>query len=320
MHLWRIYEGHMNRDTLKRWIDNPWKIAISLARRGWLDFLPDKTYLTIMYRANFGKRLDWENPKTFNEKLQWLKLNDKNPTYCQMVDKYDAKQFAADKIGSEYVVPALGGPWDSFDEIDFDALPEQFVLKTTHDCGGVWICRDKTNLDYQLVKEFIQRHLQRNYYLTCREWPYKDVKPRIFAEEYLSAMEGDLKDYKFFCFNGVPKIMFIASERQSKVEETKFDFYDMDFNQLPIINGHPNSPHQLKRPENFECMKDLASVLSDGIPHLRVDFYESDGRLYLGELTFSHWGGFVPFEPNEWDETIGAWLTLPPKEEGRDHE
>lgn len=301
----------MDKNTLKKWMNNPWKIGISFARRGWLNALPDKQYLSILYRANFKKRIDWKNPKTFNEKLQWLKLYDRKPIYCEMVDKYAAKQFVAEKIGSEYVVPALAGPWDNFDEIDFDALPDRFVLKTTHDSGGVFICKDKKTMDYAAAKTLMQKHLRRNYYLTHREWPYKNVKPRIFAEEYLSGADKDLKDYKFFCFNGVPKLMFIASERQSENNETKFDFFDMEFNHLPIINGHPNAKKAPARPEHFEQMKQLSSVLSQGVPHVRVDFYECDGRLYFGELTFSHWGGFVPFEPSQWDDILGSWIELP---------
>lgn len=302
----------MNRNTIKRWIDNPWRIGRSLARHHWLIYLPDKVYLTIMYRAYHGKKLHWKTPGTFNEKLQWLKLYDRDPSYSTMVDKYESKQFVSERIGSQYVVPLLGGPWESFDEIDFDALPEQFVLKTTHDCGGVWICTDKRNLNKKAARAFLQKHLNSNYYLTGREWPYKDVKPRIFAEEYLSELkDDDLRDYKFFCFDGIPKLMFVASERQSKGVETKFDFFDMDFQHLPIINGHPNSSKPIVKPKNFELMKELAAVLSKGIPHLRVDFYECSGRLYLGELTFSHWSGFVPFEPEEWDEKIGSWINLP---------
>lgn len=301
----------MKKDTLKKWVSNPWRIAISFARRGWLNQLSDKAYLSLVYRANMKKKMNWKNPGTFNEKLQWLKLYDRNPQYCEMVDKFAAKAWVEAKIGSEYVVPALAGPWENFDEIDFDALPNQFVLKTTHDSGGVVICKDKKTFDFDKVKEFLHKHLHNNYYLTCREWPYKDVKPRIFAEQYLSELNDDLKDYKFFCFHGVPKLMFVASERQSQDSETKFDFYDMDFNHLPIINGHPNSTQTIQKPQNFEKMKELAAILSTGIPHLRVDFYECNGKIYLGELTFSHWGGFVPFEPEEWDETIGSWLTLP---------
>lgn len=301
----------MNKNTLKLWVKNPQEIVKFLALRGLLKFLPDKLYLTIQYRANLGKKINWKNPTTFNEKLQWLKIYDRNPIYSTMVDKYEAKQYAADRIGSQYVVPLLAGPWDSFDEIDFDALPEQFVLKTTHDCGGVWICKDKKSMDRQAAKEFLERHLKRDYYTIGREWPYKNVKPRIFAETFLTGLEGDLQDYKFFCFDGVPKLMFIASERQSEDQETKFDFFDMDFNHLPIMNGHPNSSKKILRPEYFELMKELASVLSQGVPQLRVDFYECEGKLYLGELTFSHWNGFMPFEPEEWDETLGSWIQLP---------
>lgn len=302
----------MNRNTMKRWAKNPWQIGKSLARRGWLKNLPDQVYLSIMYRAYIGKKMNWKNPRTFNEKLQWLKIYDRNPLYSKMVDKFEVKQFAAERIGSQHIVPSLGGPWESFEEIDFDALPEQFVLKTTHDSGGVWICKDKQNLDKQSVKDFLTKHLQHNYYLNGREWPYKNVKPRIFAETFLSEMEDDdLRDYKFFCFDGVPKLMFVASQRQSTNQETKFDFFDMDFNHLPIINGHPNSEQPVIRPENFERMKELAAILSVGIPHLRVDFYECDSQLYLGELTFSHWSGFIPFEPEEWDERLGSWINLP---------
>lgn len=302
----------MNKNTIKKWKENPWRIVNSFARRGWLNNFGDKAYLSLIYRAALGKKINWKAPKTFNEKLQWLKLYDRNPLYSMMVDKYEAKEYAANKIDSKYIVPALGGPWDSFEEIEFDKLPDEFVLKTTHDCGGVVICKNKAEFDKSYAKRFIDRHLQRNYYLTCREWPYKNVKPKIFAEKYLSDIDsGELRDYKFFCFDGVPKLMFIASERQSKDQETKFDFYDMEFNHLPIMNGHPNSASVIECPVNFEKMKELASELSKGIPHLRVDFYESNGKLYLGELTFFHWGGLVPFEPAEWDEILGSWIKLP---------
>ena len=304
----------MNRNTIKRLCKNPWLIGVSLSRRGLLDFLPDKQYIDVMYRARFERKMDWDNPKTFNEKLQWLKLYDRQNIYSVMADKYEAKQYAADKIGESYIVPALAGPWDRFDEINFDALPNQFVLKTTHDCGGVVICKDKASFDRVEAKKFLERHLKMNYYLNCREWPYKNIKPRIFAEEYLADMDaGDLKDYKFFCFNGVPKLMFIASERQSK-EITRFDFYDMDFNHLDLINGQPNSLKEIIKPEKFELMKDLAATLSAGIPHIRVDFYEINGHVYLGEMTFYHYGGFVPFQPAEWDVKIGEWLELPKRE------
>lgn len=302
----------MNKYTLKRWIENPWQIGTSMARKGLLDCLSDKAYLSIMYRANFGKKLNWKNPVTFNEKLQWLKLYDRKSVYRTMVDKFESKQYVAERAGWEYVVPVVGGPWDSFDEIDFDTLPERFVLKTTHDCGGVWICKDKASLDHAAARRFIETHLKNNYYLHCREWPYKDVKPRVFAEQYLeNSGDRDLREYKFFCFDGVPRLMFVASQRQDQNQETKFDFFDMEFHHLPIINGHPNSDCEIECPAHFAQMKQIAAELSQGIPHLRVDLYEASGQIYVGELTFSHWGGFVPFEPEAWDEQLGAWLTLP---------
>ena len=297
---------------IKKILKNPWCIAKSFARRGWLDFLPDKAYISVMYRANLGRPMNWRAPGTYTEKLQWLKLYDRKPVYEKMVDKYEAKLYIAGKVGAEYVPELVGGPWNSFDEIDFDALPDKFVIKTTHDCGGVWICSDKSRLDVEAAKAFINRHMQENYYRRHREWSYKNIKPRIFAEEYLEDLaDGELRDYKFFTFGGVPKMLFIASERQNPDVPTKFDFFDTDFNRLPIVNGQPNSDKPVRKPECFEKMKELAAILSADAPQLRVDFFECNGRLYVGELTFFHYAGFVPFEPEEWDRTIGAWLVLP---------
>lgn len=277
--------------------------------------LNDEEFLKKKFRLCIGKELNLENPQTFNEKLQWLKLYDRKPEYTQMVDKYEAKKWIAERIGEEYIIPTLS-VWDSFDEIDFDKLPNQFVLKTTHDSGGVVICRDKNNFDKKEAKKKLEKSLKRNYYWHGREWPYKNVKPRILAEVYMVDESGyELKDYKFFCFNGKMKVFFVAKDRQKEGEETKFDFFDENFEHLPFTNGHPNSEPPYFKPENFEKMKELAEKLSQGIPHLRVDFYNINGRIYLGELTFSHWSGFVPFEPEEWDYTLGSWLELPKKGE-----
>lgn len=255
------------KDRLDIYRKNPWRMAKGLARRGWLMFLSDKAYLSIMYRANLGKRLNWKNPKTYNEKLQWLKLYDRKPIYNKMVDKYEAKQYIAERVGAQYVPLVVGGPWRSFDEINFDRLPERFVLKTTHDCGGVWICKDKNKLDVDKAKAFLNQHMEDNYYRRHREWPYKNIQPRIFAEEYLEGMaDGDLRDYKFFTFHGVPKMMFVASERQDPNAETKFDFFDMDYCHLPIVQGHPNSDMQIAKPVHFEKMKEIAGVLSKETP------------------------------------------------------
>ena len=280
--------------------------------------MDDEEYIKRMFKLTMGYKLDLDNPKTYNEKLQWLKLNYHNPECVVAVDKYLSKQYVADKIGEQYVVP-LYGVWDSFDEIDFDSLPEQFVLKTTHDCGGVVVCKGKNSFDKKSAKAFLEKHLKHEYFYHCREWPYKQVKPRIIAEKFMkdskNQSEEGLTDYKFFCFDGEPKAMFIATDRARKDTETKFDFFDMEFNHLPFTNGHPNSDKEIKKPEKFELMIELSKKLSQGFPHVRVDFYESEGNIYFGELTFFHWGGMVPFEPKEWDETFGEWITLPKKME-----
>lgn len=278
--------------------------------RGYLFWIPDMLYVKMIYRMRMGKRLNLRNPKTFNEKLQWLKLYDRKPEYTTMVDKYEVKKYVADKIGAEHIIPTLG-VWDRFEEIDFDTLPDQFVLKCTHDSGGLVICRDKANLDREAAKDKINKSLKQNYYYHGREWPYKHVKPRIIAEQYMVDESGyELKDYKFFSFDGVTRAMFIASDRFTEGEETKFDFFDMDFNHLPFMNGHPNATHELMRPQSFDQMREFADKLSEGIPQVRVDFYDINGKIYFGELTFAHWSGLVPFEPEEWDCRFGEWIDL----------
>ena len=278
-----------------------------------LRVIPDSVYLRIVFKRNMKKRLDLKCPKTFNEKLQWLKLYDRNPMYTLMVDKYSVKKYVADRIGEQYIVPTLG-VWDKFEDIQFDKLPDQFVLKCTHDSGGLVIVRDKNNLDREVTKAKINKSLGRNYFWSGREWPYKNVKPRIIAEQYMEDTKtAELRDYKFFCFSGVAKALFIATERQKENEETKFDFFDMDFKHLPFTNGHPNADVLPKKPEKFEEMKLLAEKLSQNIPHLRVDFYEVNGKVYFGELTFSHWSGMVPFNPEAWDRIFGNWIKLPEK-------
>jgi len=286
---------------------------IYLSRLGLLNNMDDEKYLKRLYRFEMGKNLCLESPETFNEKLQWLKLYDRKPEYTTMVDKHEVKKYIEKLIGGKYIIPTLG-IWDRFEDIDFDALPNQFVLKCTHDSGGLAICKDKKTFDKEAAKERIDKSLKRNYYYSGREWPYKNVRPRIIAEKYMEDEETkELRDYKFFCFNGVPKIMFVATERQKQGEETKFDFFDMDYNHLDFRNGHPNATVWPAKPTRFDEMKTLAEKLSRGIPHLRVDFYEVNGKVYFGELTLSHWSGMVPFEPEEWDYRLGEWIKLPEK-------
>lgn len=273
--------------------------------------LPTKMYVKMLFRVCMGYKLNLDNPRTYNEKLQWLKVYYCNPDYTKMVDKVDAKEYVASIVGDKYIIPTLG-VYDNANEIDFDALPNQFVLKCTHDSGVVIICRDKTKLDKESATKRLNKNLKRKYYCWSREWSYKDIKPRIIAEQYMEDESGyELKDYKFFCFDGEPKALFIASDRSNPNEETKFDFFDMDFNHLPFTNGHPNSVKEVKKPKGFEEMKALAAKLSKNIPHVRVDFYDINGQVYFGEMTFFHWSGLVAFEPMKWDNIFGDWLKLP---------
>ena len=281
-----------------------------LCARGFYNRWSDERVIKKKFKLKFGYDLDLENPQTFNEKLQWLKLYDRKPEYSLMVDKYEAKKLAADKIGEEYLIPTLG-VWESFDDIDFSKLPEKFVLKCTHDSGSIVICKNKAAFDVDAARKKLSKAMKRNYYYGEREWPYKSLKPRIIAEEFMvDGKTEELRDYKFFCFNGEAKMLFIATGRQSG-EEVKFDFFDMDFNHLPIKNGHPNATTPPEKPETFEQMKEIAAKLSEGIPQVRVDLYEINGRIYFGELTFAHFGGFVKIEPKEWDEKMGKWVLLP---------
>lgn len=283
------------------------------AKQPFFRYVPDKLALKIQYKNVFNKKLDLKNPQTFNEKLQWLKLYDRRPEYTTMVDKYAAKKWVADRIGEEYIIPTLG-IWDSFDEIDFDALPDQFVLKCTHSSGDIVICRDKASFDKAAAKAKMMCFLNKDFYLIAREWPYKNVRRRIMAEQYMEDSETrELRDYKIFTFNGVAKILFVASDRLTPGEETKFDFFNTEYRHLDIVNGHPNSEVLPKRPKHLKEMIQLAEKLGGGIPQVRVDFYEINGRIYFGEMTFFHWSGFKAFEPDEWDKTLGDWTALPKK-------
>ena len=283
-------------------------------RRGLKGKTNAKEFLKKEYRFLMGKDLDLGNPKLYTEKLQWLKLYDHRPEYTTMVDKYTVKQYVAERIGEEYVIPLLG-VWERVEDIDFDTLPDQFVLKTTHDSGGLVICKDKSQLDIQAAKKKLAYFLNRRYYDYNREWPYKNVKPRIIAEAYMEdSTYRELRDYKFFTFGGVPKVLYIAQGR-GKGEPTVADFFDMEFNHLPFTIDHDMANIPPKKPENFELMQELAAKLSQGTPQLRVDFYEVDGKVYFGEMTFFHCSGFAPFHPEEWDRTFGDWVVLPPARE-----
>ena len=297
---------------IKRILRNPSRILEYLIGQRCISrFFSDKTYISLKYRLVFGKKLDLENPKTYNEKLQWLKLYNRKDEYTTMVDKFAVREYVANKIGEEYLIPSLG-VWDNPEDINFDELPDEFVLKCNHNSGvGMCICKDKSKLDIEKVKKELKKGLEQDYYMTNREWPYKNVPRKIIAEKFMVDESGtELKDYKFFCFDGKPHFLFIATDRNTPGEETKFDFFDMDFNHLDFTNGHPNSDKTIEKPKGFEEMKELACKLSEGLPHARIDFYDINGQVYFGEITFFHWSGIVPFNPEEWDYKFGELINL----------
>ena len=263
--------------------------------------VPLKWALEDGYYEVFGRRPDLNRPRRYTEKLQKMILHDHNPLYHRLVDKAEVKSYVSSLIGEEHIIPTLG-VWSRAEDIDWDSLPDCFVLKCTHDSGSALICRDKASFDREAASEKLRAALSRDYWKVSREWAYKGVKPRIIAEAYLG---DDVADYKFFCFNGKPELLFVATERQKEGEEVKFDFFDMSFNHLDIRNGHPNASVPPARPEHFEEMKDLAARLSAGLSQVRVDFYELGGKVYFGEYTFYHFRGLVPFEPDGWDVKIG---------------
>ena len=278
-------------------------------------FLPDKIYLRLNYRFSLGQKLNLNNPVSYNEKLQWLKLYYRRPEFTSYVDKSLVKDYVKDKIGEQYLIPTLG-VWETLGDIDWDGLPNKFVLKSTNAGGnyGVVICKDKITFDKEDAIKKLKISLALNLYKISREWPYKNVKPRIIAEQYMEdSVTKELRDYKFFCFDGVVKALFVGTERQKPGEDVKFDFFDENYNHLPFKQGHEHAAQIPAKPKSFELMKELASKLSKGIPHVRVDLYEVDGHPYFGEMTFFHFGGLVPFEPAEWDYKFGEWLTLPKK-------
>lgn len=311
MHCWM---SDRSKVKVSRWerciVGTMWsRCVLAVARRGWLNWMTDESYLKIKYRAAMGEKLSLEAPETFNEKLQWLKLHDRKPEYTMMVDKYKVREYIKDQLGEEYLIPLLG-VWDDPDDIDFDTLPNQFVLKCNHNSGlGMCICKDKSKLDIPKVKAELRKGLAQDYYLTGREWPYKDVPRKIICEKYMEDGSGDaLQDFKFFCFNGEPKMMYVSRDASCKPYT---DFYDMDFCRVQLSMVDPNSELGVNKPENFEQMKKISARLSRNIPFLRVDFYEIKGALYLGELTFFHSSGFGPISPNEWAHKLGSWIKLP---------
>lgn len=287
-------------------IKNPKKVIIFLASRGIIKY-DDKKYLKYVYKEKLQKELNLDNPKTFNEKLQWLKLYNRNPIYTKMVDKYEVREYIKKTIGEEYLIPLLG-VYDKIEDINFDELPNRFVLKTTHDSGTVVICKDKKTFDKKNAIKKLKKRLKRKYFYLYREWPYKDIKPRIIAEEYMEEKkQGSLNDYKFYCFDGQPKMMFVVIDRDT---ETKTNFYDMNFKKLDLQQCYPNFDKKIEKPKQFDEMVKLSKILSKDIPHIRVDFYIINNKVYFGELTFFDAAGLDKFNPSYYDEWLGNHINL----------
>jgi len=280
--------------------------------------LSDQEYLDIRYAKVFdGKAIDWDNPRTFNEKMQWLKLYDRNPRYTDLVDKYEFKKHIESVLGEEYVIKTLG-VWDSVDKIEWDILPNQFVLKCTHDSGSVVICRDKSSFDIEDAINKLKRAYDRDFYMVGREWPYKDVKRRIIAEQYMQDAERrELRDYKFYCFGGVPKFLYI-SEGLENHKTARISYIDIDDGKWEFAPFRRTDYHEFEElppiPDTYQEMCRIAQVLSKGYPFVRVDLYEVNGKVYPSELTFTPGAGFTEYEPEEWNYKLGDMLKLPQKQ------
>lgn len=288
------------------------KISLAVLVR-FAKLFPDKAFLRFRYYLERGETLNIDNPKTFNEKINWLKLYNRKPEYTTMVDKYAVKDFVSERIGQKYIIPTIG-IWNTPEEIEFDTLPNQFVLKTTHGGGssGVVICNDSVSFDRASAIRKLQESMKTDIFTGYREWPYKNVPRKIIAEPYMT--EGDsfgLTDYKFFCFNGEPRLSQVISDRKT---EEKIDFFDMQWERIESLVGlNPkvnNSGSIISRPHSFEEMKQIAKTLSQGTPFSRIDLYEVNGHCYFGEITFFPAGGMGYFRPEEWNEKIGSWIIL----------
>lgn len=300
----------MKFSTFGRLIRNPFLLFPMGAAKGWFHGMDDRKYLKACYRAYFGKKLDLENPQTFSEKIQWLKLNDRNPLYTDMVDKYKVKKWVASKIGDVHVVPTFD-MWRTAEEIDISSLPNQFVLKTNHDSGGVVICRDKDKFDIEDAKSFLSAHLQNNFFYVGREWPYKDVEPVVFAEKYLDGFDSaGMIDYKFYCFNGEPKFLYVSKGLEDH-ETAAISFLNLDWTRAPFARNDYR-PFEIlpEKPLSYDVMLHFAHQLSEGIPFVRVDFFEYEGTPYFSEMTFYPCAGFMPFEPDAADSDIGLLLNV----------
>ena len=270
--------------------------------------MSDKFYLSVLWKMKMGYELDWKHPTTFNEKLQWLKLYDRNPLYTTLVDKYKVKQWVADKIGEQYVIPTLA-VYDSVDEINLDELPDKFVLKCNHDSGSVVICKDKATFDLETAKRKLGDALKKNFYWEAREWPYKNVKRCVFAEKFLEEEHDDIVDYKMMVFKGKVKCSFTCTNRRNGTG-LKVTFFDTNWERMPFTRHYPCDFKPIDKPASYDDMVLISERLSEFMSFSRVDFYEIKGMPYFGEITLYPGGGFEEFDPKQWDRTLGEWIEI----------
>ena len=286
-----------------------------LDKMGVFNHLSDEKYLKFCYFLRIGKKLNLYNPKTFNEKLQLLKINDRNPRYINMVDKYEVKKYIESTIGLEYVILTFG-IYNSFQEINFEKLPKRFVIKCTHNSGGVVVVNDKDKINIKDLERKFNRMLKKNFFYVGREWPYKNIVPRIIIEENIQEEDSkeQIKDYKIMCFNGEPKCSFVCSNRNAE-SGLCVNFYDYNWKPMPFERHYPKNKQEIEKPSQYNKMLELAKKLSKDIPFVRVDFYQKGEQIYFGELTFYPGSGMEEFTPDEWDEKLGKWIELPKKKE-----
>ena len=276
-----------------------------------MKILPDKLYLSLLYEVRTGKKINWKNPKSFNEKLNWLKLYDRRPEYVKMADKYEVRDYIKEKLGDGYLIPVLG-VWDNVEEIDFSKLPEQFVLKCTHDSASVVICKDKNQFDKEVAVRKLKASMDTNYFYPSREWPYKEIKPRVIAEQYMvDESHTELKDYKIYNFGGKPELIQVDFGRFTHHER---NLYSTQWEYIDEQIEYPKNPAvQITRPDNLEEMLECARKLSEGMPSVRTDFYSINGKTYFGEITFYQEAGFGKFEHERYERKLGDMIQLPAK-------
>lgn len=291
-----------------------WEMFMNKALRNVLKLLPDKMFLQIYYKKNMKRFIDFKHPKSFNEKIQWLKVYDRKPLYNKIADKYEVRDYVRNILGENYLIP-IYGVYNNFSEIDFDKLPNQFVIKCTHDSGSVVVCRDKSNFDLEKARIKIELGLRHNAYDYAREWQYKDIKPRIIVEKYLEQEDGEtIIDYKFFCFNGEPKFFYISQGLENHAT-ARISFYDLDGCKMPFRRTDYEEFEKDKLPSRKDDMINLSRKVAQAIdsPFIRVDFYQINGKIYFSEFTLHPCSGVMPIEPREWDYVLGDWLILPNK-------